>query len=339
LSRGRSHGEILADLGASGAFGNAEETALRLRELRERDRTRHHLHRRSNRSGRLLEVNSDPVAGGGFVVTYTDVTEYRQAEEGLRRGREAAEAASNAKSRFLATMSHELRTPLNAVIGYSEALAREANDGVDRERIGEFTRRAAEFATTINKAGQELLTLINNILDVARIESGRFDLTSDRIELPNLVEACVRQETAAARAAEVTIYSSIPRDLPVLRGDERRLRQVLSHLIANAVKFTEAGGSVRIDASLLREGDLLLSISDTGIGIPEADLDRVFEPFFQVDSGLSRRAAGTGLGLYFCRSLITAHGGALTLASRPGQGTTVTLRLPRSRLMEVANRK
>jgi signal transduction histidine kinase len=340
LENGRPHSEFLSDLAARSAFGNAEETGPRLRELLERDRSRSHMHRRSNRAGRVIEVHSNPMADGGFVVTYSDVTEYRAAEASLRRAKETAEAAHTARSRFLATMSHELRTPLNAVIGYSEALAREASvaqdrgDPLDAEQIAHFTRRAIEFANTINQAGHDLLTLVNNMIDVARIEAGRFDLASDRIELPHLLAGCLRQVSAAARTAEVTIQTHVPPDLPVLLADERRLRQSLLHLMTNAINFTGAGGSVRIAAALAPEGDLLLSVADTGIGISEADQERVFEPFFQVDSGLSRRTSGSGLGLYFARALIGAHGGTLTLSSRQGHGTTVVVRLPRNRLVE-----
>jgi signal transduction histidine kinase len=264
------------------------------------------------------------------------VTEYRRAEEALRREREAAEAASSAKSQFLATMSHELRTPLNAVIGYSEALAREANDRLGAEREGDFAKRAAEFAGTINQAGHDLLRFINNILDVARIESGRFELASDRVEVTNLINVCVRQASAEARAAEVSIWVDIAKDLPVLYGDERRLRQVLSHVLSNAVAFTPAGGTVRVGASISKEGsndgDLLIRVVDTGFGIAQADQARIFEPFVQLDNSLSRRTRGAGLGLYVARALIAAHGGEIGLTSAPGAGTTITLKLPSSRL-------
>jgi signal transduction histidine kinase len=334
LEAGRSHTELLTELASLGAFGNADESSARLRDLLERDRSRHHVHRRNNRSGRVLEVHSNPVPGVGFVVTYTDVTEYRVAEESLRRSREAAEAANTAKSRLLATMSHALRTPLNAVIGYSEALTRAADDPAEAERAGEFARRASEFAATINRAGHDLLSLINNILDVARIESGTFELASDQIELTHFVAACVRNASPNARAAEVTIWVDTPQELPILQGDERRLRQVLSQILANAIKFTKSGGAIRIEVLLTQDGDLLIRVTDTGAGISAANQARVFEPFFQVDSELARRTTGPGLGLYVSRALITAHGGTLTLTSQPGQGTAVTIRLPKSRLIQ-----
>ena len=193
----------------------------------------------------------------------------------------------------------------------------------------------AEFATQINEAGRQLLGLINSILDVARIESGRFDLASDQVDVGRLVRQCVRQSDAAAQAAEITLVAEVPDDLPLLRADERRLQQALNHLLSNAVKFTEAGGTVSVGASLGADGRLLLFVRDTGIGIPEADIERVFEPFTQLDSTLARRFQGAGLGLYVSRALVAGHGGELSLRSVPGAGTTAEICLPAERLVAV----
>ena len=339
LTPGRSQHEVLSAMAEKGEFGSWEEAAGRARALLARPIDQPFVERLSGSGGQQMEITSDPVAHDGFIWTCADISERHEAEAELRRARTAAEAASLAKSSFLATMSHELRTPLNAVIGFSETLLREV--GLRESGDGRDPNHVAEFATAINDAGKHLLTLINNILDVARIEAGRFDLATDRIELSSLVAACIRHASSAARAAEVTLHGDIPKDLPLLRGDERRLRQVLNHLLANGIKFTDSGGFVRVDASLRAAGqageaggDLLISVADTGIGIPEADLERVFQPFTQIDDGLARRASGSGLGLYFCRALVSAHGGELTLASRPGKGTTAVVRFPRSRLIE-----
>jgi signal transduction histidine kinase len=279
---------------------------------------------------RTVELSFEQLGSERCCVSVTDISEQLEIEDELRRAQGAAEAASQAKSRFLATMSHELRTPLNAVIGFSDALTREAtargDAPVDRERV-------AEFAGAIQQAGQHLLGLINNILDVARIESGRFDLASDPIDLPHMVQGCVRQAAQAAQAAEVSIEVSIRPGLPRLRGDERRLRQVIAHLLANAIKFTQGGGQVVIGAEMASDHDLLINVSDSGIGIPAEDIERVFEPFHQLDTGLARRVPGAGLGLYFCRALVQAHGGSLKLSSRPAEGTTATVRLPHTRLI------
>jgi signal transduction histidine kinase len=193
--------------------------------------------------------------------------------------------------------------------------------------------RVADFATQINDAGRQLLGLINIILDVARIESGRFDLASDRVDVARLVRHCMRQADNAAQAAEITVIAEITNDLPALRADERRLQQVIGHLLSNAVKFTEAGGTVSIGATLLPDGGLTISVRDTGIGIPPGDMQRVFEPFTQLDSTLARRFQGAGLGLYVSRALVIGHGGELSLRSAPGEGTVAEVRLPRDRVM------
>jgi signal transduction histidine kinase len=320
LTPGRTQDEILDNMLRRGEFGEGQQAADMADGLRTRDRSVTYVRTMHLRSGRIIEIRSDPTPGGGWLSTYSDVTEARQAEEELRRAKEAAEAANQAKSRFLATMSHELRTPLNAVIGFSDALLREAANPT--------TARVAEFARQINESGRNLLGLINIILDVARIEAGRFDLASDVVDIERLVRAAVRQADAAAQAAEVALAVELPDNLPRLHADERRLTQVLRHLLSNAVKFTEIGGTVTAGARLEPDGGVLIFVRDTGIGIHEEDLERVFEPFTQLDSTLARRYQGSGLGLYVSRALVAGHGGRLTLRSRAGEGTTAEVRLP-----------
>lgn len=325
LEPGRTQDEILENLVARGHFGKGDVGRERAGTLANLDRFEPYLRQIVTPDERVLDVRSDPTPGGGWVTTLTDVTEARIAETELRRAKDAAEAANQAKSRFLATMSHELRTPLNAVIGFSDALLREA-----ARPSGE---RVTEFAQQINDAGRHLLGLINIILDVARIESGRFDLASDKVDVGRLLRLCARQADPVAQAAEITLTVDVPDDLPPIRADERRLQQVLNHLLSNAVKFTEAGGTVSIGASLERSGSPVLFVRDTGIGISEEDLDRVFEPFTQLDSSLARRFQGAGLGLYVSRAFVTGHGGKLVLRSTPGEGTTAEIRLPADRLI------
>jgi signal transduction histidine kinase len=274
-------------------------------------------------------VCSDPTPNGGCVTTLTDITETRRAEGELRRAKMIAEEANRAKSRFLTTMSHELRTPLNAVIGFSDTLMRDFGETADGGRV-------VEYAGAINDAGRQLLTLINSILDVARIEAGRVDIAAEAIDLPRLLRNCVRTVDNAAQAAEITVAMRTPPDPPVLYGDERRLRQVFLQLLSNAIKFTEAGGSVKIAAEY-RPDVLIVSIEDTGIGIDEANMPSVFQPFSQVDGSFSRRFQGSGLGLYVARALVRAHGGELHLRSVRGVGTTAEVHLPSSRLHPTHN--
>jgi signal transduction histidine kinase len=282
--------------------------------------------------GRRITIITERLPEGRLCLCAADVTGATAASDALRRAQRVAESASSAKTRVLATISHELRTPLNAVIGFSDALAQVQPGGqpIPAERV-------REYAHTIREAGLVLLRQINNILDVVRLESGGIELSRDVIEVPRLIDAAVRQADPAARAAQVALVARPAMVGSLLRGDERRLRQVLGHLLANALKFTPHGGHVAVDSAVADDGDLLVVVQDDGIGIAEAELDRVFDPFAEDEPEPARRAPGVGFGLYFCRAIVQAHGGTLTLASQPNEGTTVTLRLPRSRLIEPTN--
>lgn len=321
LRPGSNLADILRQLLATGDFGDHPDPQTFVRERLELDRRRPHASTLHTAKDRHLEVRSDPTSDGGFVLTLTDVTDEVRTEAELRNAKRAAEASNQAKSRFLATMSHELRTPLNAVIGFSDALMREATGISDPAQIG-------EFAQEINEAGRQLLSLVNNILDVARIDAGRFDLAADRIDLGRLLQIAARQFGQAARAAELTLSVDVEDNIPELRADERRLQQVVAHLLSNAVKFTGAGGSVVLSARADGLQWLRIQVADTGIGIAEADLGRVFEPFTQVEASLDRRFQGAGLGLYVSKALVEAQGGQLILTSKVGTGTLAEIRLP-----------
>ncbi len=239
---------------------------------------------------------------------------------------EAGQISTGAQARFLATMSHELRTPLNVVIGFSEAMMRDAGGALTREQ-------SLEYAASINEAGRQLLTLVDVILDVARVEAGQFEVPSDLLDLAHVITAVVTQSLDSASAGDLSLRADLPPDLPLVRGDERRIRQALGHMVGNAIKFTPGSGSVRVSARLdERNGDMLVMVSDTGIGIADGDLQRAFEPFVQLDASLARRFPGSGLGLYVSRITARAHGGDLILSSQPDVGTTAVLRIPAHRL-------
>ncbi len=326
LVAGRTQEELVGALRARGELGQGEEAEARVGDFLSRDRSIPTIHRRTRSDGHVLEVRSDPTPDGGFVVTYTDVTDQTEAESRLRSAKEQAEAASRAKSQFLATMSHELRTPLNAIIGFSDALMH------DPSRAG--LTKIAEYAASINEAGRHLLALINDILDVARIEAGRIDLSEDKVDIARLAESCRRLMEPTARTTGAKLTLDLPDDLPLVRGDERRLRQILLNLVSNAVKFSGSAGHVRISARVTEEETLKVIVSDNGIGISKEQLEHVFQPFTQLDSSLSRRFQGSGLGLYLSRALAVAHGGTLHLESPgEGQGTTAVLTLPASRVV------
>jgi signal transduction histidine kinase len=325
LVPGKSREDLIDEMLARGEFGAGPSADSRASLLKQRDWASPYVRRFTTSAGRVLEGHSQPIPDGGFVSTFTDITEARTAETELRRAKLAAESANQAKSRFLATMSHELRTPLNAVIGFSDALLHEA--------ARPSPERVAEFARQINVSGRHLLDLINVILDVARIEAGRFEMEADQVDVERLVRECLRHSNPRSQAAEITLTTDLRPGLPLLRADQRRLAQVLNQLLSNAVKFTEAGGVVTVAADIDGAGDLVISVTDTGIGIAEADLERAFEPFTQLDSTLARRFEGAGLGLYMARALVEGHDGRLRLRSRPGEGTTAEVRLPSGRLI------
>ncbi|WP_428483877.1 PAS-domain containing protein [Rhodopila sp.] len=331
LIAGRREAEVVDVLLREGHLGTEEAASASIEALLMRDRSMSHEQEIRTASGRVLAIRSNPAPAGGWVSTIVDTTKAQAAEAELRQAKLVAEAANAAKSRFLATMSHELRTPLNVIIGFSEALLRHVGQS---SATPASVADLADFGSQINAAGKQLLALINTILDVARIETGRFEPGDEVVDVAQVVRRAVRQTESAALAAEIALDCRLPDDLPWVRADERRLLQVLSQLLSNAVKFTEAGGSVTVEVALAADGDLRLRVADTGIGIPEAELERVFEPFIQLDNTLSRRYGGTGLGLYTARAIVAAQGGEITLASQLGTGTIVEISIPARRVVQ-----
>ncbi|MDO9710516.1 PAS-domain containing protein [Paracraurococcus lichenis] len=322
MRAGGSFAGFIDHLQQRGEYGEGEAGLAVAARLKARDRRQATLSTRTRPNGLVLEIASEPVPGGGWVLALTDVTEDRRIRTELEGAKDAAEAANRAKSRFLATMSHELRTPLNAVIGFSEAL------GVDPD-----PERGKDYVRCIHEAGRHLLSLIDDILDVTRGETSGFATVEGEVALVPLVEGAIRVMQATAATAGVTLQAALPQALPPLRADELRLRQVLLNLLSNAVKFTPEGGQVTVSAGQEAGGAVVLRVTDSGIGMRPEDIPRAFEPFTQLDSSLSRRFPGSGLGLYLSKALAEAQGATLTLESVPGAGTTAVLRFPESRLL------
>ncbi|MHA1113186.1 MAG: ATP-binding protein, partial [Alphaproteobacteria bacterium] len=274
--------------------------------------------------GRWLRVGERRTGDGGTVSILADVTEQKAREEELRGAKEEAVLASRSKTEFLANMSHELRTPLNAIIGFSDILVQEMFGPIGVEQY-------KDYAADIHGSGQHLLDVINDILDISRLETGNMILEEDVIDLRLLVKSCVRLIEERAQAANVTINISAPETLPNMRADERKVKQALINLLSNGVKFTPEGGRVAVRAAVAADGGITLTVADTGIGIAKADMDKVLAPFGQADSVLERKYEGTGLGLPIVRSLVELHGGDFRIESQPERGTVVTLRFPPER--------
>ena len=240
--------------------------------------------------------------------------------------RARAETANVAKSRFLASMSHELRTPLNAIIGFSELITMRLFDGDTQ----------VEYAKLVHGAGQHLLSLIDDVLDLAKIESGKLELRESEIDLPSLIDDSLSFIAPKARSAGCVLVCEISGELPLIVGDERALKQVLLNLLANAVKFTPAGGSIASFASLTVEGDLEFGVRDGGIGMASDELEHVFETFGQGKNDSLSGDKGTGLGLAIVKGLVELHGGRVGIESAPGRGTRVSVTLPAARVLNRA---
>ena len=263
--------------------------------------------------------------GRTFNAFMRDITDREAHQSAMERARYEAELASKSKSEFLAAMSHELRTPLNAVIGFSDLL-------VSCPQLPEQQR--LEYLRDIRNSGNHLLELINDVLDLSKIEAGRLDLSEEPVELPSLANACTRLLGERAQSALLDLRCAVADDLPPVVADKTRLKQILLNLLSNAIKFTEPGGTVTLAASLDADGRMRLGVADTGVGMAPEELSRAFEPFAQLDNVYSRRKQqGTGLGLALVRTLIELHGGTLEVDTAPGVGTTATCVLPAERVM------
>ena len=286
-------------------FGRAGAAEVRLRQA----------------DGTLLwaEIRCRPVSEGGDIVAVTrDISERKRHEWALVEARDAALDASRAKSRFLANMSHELRTPLNAIIGFSEMMA--------EQMFGEIGPRYQEYSRLIHESGSHLLELINSVLDMSKIEAGKFELSEELFNLQDVAESALRFVRMPAERARVALALDITPPARLAFADRRAVKQILVNLLSNGVKYTPPGGEVRVTAHIDRGIEIV--VRDTGTGISAADLERLGKPFEQVESAETRGKEGTGLGLALVKALTVMHGGEASIASALGEGTTVTVRLP-----------
>ena len=273
-----------------------------------------------------IEMQTRPLPAGQdddprVVSTLRDINALKALEATATAAKETAERANTARSRFLATVSHELRTPLNAVIGFSELLA---TDHITHLAEG----RREEYTELIHEAGLHLLSIVNGMLDMSKLENGMFAIEPEPFDLEPLVGNCTQLFALKAADAAIKLALNLGPGLPQIVADPRACKQILINLLSNALKFTPPSGEVTV--SVFVEGrDIVLIVRDTGVGIAPEDIPRLGEPFFQARSSYDRPYEGTGLGLSVVKGLIGLHGGAMKIESRPGQGTSVTVRLPK----------
>ncbi|MFM7344753.1 MAG: ATP-binding protein [Tagaea sp.] len=278
---------------------------------------------------KTIEIYMRPIDGGGHVATFTDVSAREAAAEALREAKEAAELADRAKSQFLANMSHELRTPLNAIIGFAEIMIDELFGPLGDPRYGEYVK-------DIGDSGKHLLSLINDILDLSKIEAREASLREEQVDLGGVLEASARLVRERAVRARLDLRVDEGAEPPVVWADRIKLKQIVLNLLSNAVKFTPEGGRIDVETGFGPDGGAFVRVRDTGIGMREADIPVALQPFRQIESTLARAHQGTGLGLPLSLAIARMHGGALDIESAPGKGTTVTFRLPPDRTVSPA---
>jgi signal transduction histidine kinase/CheY-like chemotaxis protein len=322
LGTDRTFSDYIRYLGERGEFGDKDidqELKKRLAVL-----GTSHSFERVRPDGMVLEVRRDPVPGGGFIAIYTDITERKKAETALRQAKEAAESASKTKSAFLANMSHELRTPLNAIIGYSELLAEDASDRGDKAALVDLEK--------IQAAGRHLLGLINDILDLSKIEAGRMDVYLEQVSLARMVNEVKTIVDPMVKKNGNTLVVECPNDIGSLRTDLTKLKQCLINLLSNAAKFTKQGQvTLRLSRKVKDGGDVVVfDIVDSGIGMTDEQIGRLFQAFSQADSSTTRNFGGTGLGLAITKHFAVMLGGSIDVTSVPGTGSTFTITLPDS---------
>ena len=265
--------------------------------------------------GAVLDMRTIPLPDGGFLTTYTEIT-------GLKNAIDEAQEANRSKSNFLANMSHELRTPLNAIIGFSEMLM--LGTGIDDDDA-----KVKEYAGNIQQGGKILLETIDELLDFAKIESGRAAINLEDINLHDMARLCLGIVQQMPGAKNIRLRNNIPRDLPAMTFDQVGIRQIFLNLLSNAVKATGDGGAVTISAEVVGRGTVVISVSDTGQGIPKHLIPMLFEPFAGNSETYAREQKGTGLGLSIVRQQAERHGGSISVESVVGRGTVFRVSLPK----------
>jgi signal transduction histidine kinase len=314
----------LIDSGKLDKLSRSEIQKMLMRNLEDAAKVNHILREQNEK---LDAVHRDlEIAHAGLERRVAERTvELQAVNEQLRNAKDHAEMADRTKSEFLANMSHELRMPLNAIMGFSEVI----KDAM----FGPLDQRYRDYAHDIHNSGAHLLAVINDILDLSKLESGKFELFEEVHSVTSLLESCIEMIDLRARNGQISLELDVDKDLPMLSVDALRFRQILINLLSNAVKFTPEGGSVKVTARQEADNGLLVEVVDTGIGMKQSDVARALEPFRQISNQLNRKHEGTGLGLPLVKRLVEMHGGRFVLTSEPDLGTTASVHLPASRMV------
>jgi signal transduction histidine kinase len=273
-----------------------------------------------------LEVTNKHLSGANGQLR-AEIEQHQRTQQELEIARDTAEAANRAKSEFLANMSHELRTPLNAIIGFSDVLSEQV--------FGPLNENQQQYVTDVLDSGQHLLSLVNDILDLAKVESGAMEVEWKVLQLPALIERTLQMFRERAMRHGVRLQAELPPDLGEVAVDERRLKQLLYNFLSNALKFTPEGGEINVRARCTAE-HVTISVADTGVGIAPAEQQKIFDTFYQVDSSLTKSQQGTGLGLTLVRKIAELHEGRVWVESEPGYGSEFFFQWPRRQAVDHA---
>jgi signal transduction histidine kinase len=322
LAVGATLNDILTHQAIRGDFGRDEPEAEVARRLDLFYRDVPTTKERVMLAGRTLQIRRRAMPNGAVISIYSDVTEIKASERKLIEARSQAEAASRAKGDFLANMSHELRTPLNAIIGFSEVISNELFGPIANEKY-------LEYIKDIHTSSLHLLSIINDVLDMSKIEAGKVELSKEIVQIQNVISEVIRMVHEKARSRDIELIAQLPDQEIEIWADERSMKQIFLNLLSNAIKFSREGGQIYVRNTADRPDVAVLEIEDHGIGMNEEEQQLALQPFGQAKPVITRNYDGTGLGLPITKGLVEAHGGTLTIDSRAGRGTIVRIVLPR----------
>jgi signal transduction histidine kinase len=324
LSAGAPLRDILTLQAARGDFGDRHPEVEVARRLAAFFRDVPKIYERVTPGGRILQIRRREMPDGAIVSVYSDITEIKASERKLIRARSQAEMANHAKSEFLANMSHELRTPLNAIIGFSEIISQELFGPIANEKY-------LEYMKDIHKSSLHLLSIINDVLDMSKIEAGKLELSKEALNIQAVIGEVIRMMRERAECRRIELMAELVDEEIDTWADERAIKQIFLNLLSNAIKFSKQGGRVYIRVVGDRPDLAVVEFEDFGIGMTEEEQERALQPFGQAQPSTTRNYGGTGLGLPITKGLIEAHGGRLEIRSRAGHGTVVRVILPAER--------